>query len=247
VTVRHSDRTAIVTGAGSGIGLATTLRLAHAGDRVVAADVSEARLAELVSSDDSLDLVCVSGDITDESVVTEIIRMAGPRIDVLVNSAGVMDGFVPAAEVDDFAWDRVFAVNVMAVLRMTRAVVPAMIEAGRGAIVNVASEAAFRASVGGAAYTASKHAVAGLTKSTAVVYRQFGIRANAVAPGPVRTNLETPVLSELGHRAITSLRVPGRRRAEAEEIAEAIVWLASEMSSNVNGVVLPVDDGWSAI
>jgi NAD(P)-dependent dehydrogenase (short-subunit alcohol dehydrogenase family) len=181
---RFSGRTAIVTGAGSGIGRATALRLARKGVRVV----------------------------------------------------------------DDATWERGFAVNVTAPLHLTRAVLPMMLAAGGGAIVNVSSEASLRASASGVAYTASKHAVNGLTKSTAVFYKGQGIRANAVAPGPVATNIEAPFKSQ--HAAgvlgpIMQTTVPPV--ATAEQLAATICWLLSDDASNVNGAILPSDGGWSAI
>ena len=118
-----------------------------------------------------------------------------------------MDGFLPPGEVDDATWERVLAVNLTATMRATRAVLPLMLGAGRGAIVNVSSEAGFRASASGVAYAASKAAVNSLTRSTALFYRQQGIRCNAVAPGPVATSIEAPWLS--------STRRPGARTDHA--------------------------------
>jgi NAD(P)-dependent dehydrogenase (short-subunit alcohol dehydrogenase family) len=123
-----------------------------------------------------------------------------------------------------------------------------VVAAGGGAIVNVSSEASLRASASGVAYTASKHAVNGITKSTAVFYKGDGIRANAVAPGPVATNLEAPFKSQhaagvLGPIMQTTIPPP----ATPEQLAATICWLLSDDASNVNGVILPSDGGWSAI
>jgi NAD(P)-dependent dehydrogenase (short-subunit alcohol dehydrogenase family) len=217
---RFAGRTAIVTGAGSGIGRATALRLAREGARVVAADLAADRLEQLAAEAPDLDLVPVAADIATEEGAAAIVAAAGDRVDALANVAGIMDAFLPPAEVDDATWERVFAVNVTAVMRLTRAVLPMMLAAGDGAIVNVSSEASLRASASGVAYTASKHAVNGITKSTAVFYKGQGIRANAVAPGPVAT---------------------------ADQLAATICWLLSDDASNVNGAILPSDGGWSAI
>jgi NAD(P)-dependent dehydrogenase (short-subunit alcohol dehydrogenase family) len=221
---RFAGRTAIVTGAGSGIGRATALRLAREGARVVAADIAA------------------------EAGAQAVVAAAGGRVDALANVAGIMDAFLPPAEVDDATWERVFAVNVTAVMRLTRAVLPMMLAAGGGAIVNVSSEASLRASASGVAYTASKHAVNGLTKSTAVFYKGAGVRANAVAPGAVATNIEAPFKSE--HAAgvlgpIMQTMIPGV--ATAEQLAATITWLLSDDASDVNGAILPSDGGWSAI
>jgi NAD(P)-dependent dehydrogenase (short-subunit alcohol dehydrogenase family) len=223
---QFGGRTAIVTGAGSGIGRASALRFAREGARVIAADVSAERLDGLVAEEPDLDLVPVVGDVTTED----------------------MDGFLPAAEVDDRTWDLVFAVNVTAVMRLTRAVLPLMVEAGKGAIVNIASEAALRGSAAGLAYTASKHAVAGMTKNTAVLYAGQGIRVNAVAPGATNTAIEAPMRSELTGRVLGPIMqtiVPAP--VEADEMANSVIWLASDQASNVNGVILASDGGWSAI
>ncbi|UCR88447.1 SDR family NAD(P)-dependent oxidoreductase [Mycetocola spongiae] len=245
---RFQNQTVIVTGAGSGIGQASALRFAAEGARVIAADVSSERLDALLAENPGLDLVPVVGDITAESGVEKIIAAAAGRVDVLANVAGIMDSFLPAAEVDDATWERVFAVNVTAVMRLSRAVLPLMVAAGSGAIVNVASEAALRGSAAGVAYTASKHAVAGLTKNTAVLYAKQGIRVNAVAPGAVITNIEAPMKSELAAATLGPLmQVVVPTPASADKLAAAITWLASADSENVNGVILPSDGGWSAI
>jgi NAD(P)-dependent dehydrogenase (short-subunit alcohol dehydrogenase family) len=245
---RFAGRTAIVTGAGAGIGRATALRLAGEGARVVAADISTERLADLVGGHGELPLVPVAGDIADEDGIRQIVDAAEGRVDVLVNNVGIMDGFLPPAEIDDGTWDRVLAVNLTATMRATRAVLPLMLEAGRGAIVNVSSEAGFRASASGVAYAASKAAVNSLTRSTALFYRQQGIRCNAVAPGPVATSIEAPWLSTLAGQVlgpIMQATIPPIARPE--ELAAAIAWLASDEASNVNGVVLACDGGWSAL
>jgi NAD(P)-dependent dehydrogenase (short-subunit alcohol dehydrogenase family) len=234
---RFAGRTAIVTGAGSGIGRATALRLAREGARVVAVDLAADRLEQLTAESPDLDLVPVAADI-----------VTGGRVDALANVAGIMDAFLPPAEVDDATWERVFAVNVTAVMRLTRAVLPLMLAAGGGAIVNVSSEASLRASASGVAYTASKHAVNGITKSTAVFYKGDGIRANAVAPGPVATNIQAPFKSEHAARVlgpVMQATVPPV--ATADQLAATITWLLSDDASNVNGAVLPSDGGWSAI
>jgi len=139
-------------------------------------------------------------------------------------------------------------VNVTAIMRLTRAVLPKMIEAGSGTIVNVASEAGLRGSAAGVAYTTSKHAVIGYTKNTAFMYAPKGIRVNAVAPGAVATNIEAPWNSEWAAGRLGPLMqvvIPGV--ATPEQLAAAITWLASDDSANVTGVVLASDGGWSAI
>lgn len=245
---RFDGRTVIVTGAGSGIGKATALRLAREGATVVATDVVESRLTELVEENPGLTFVTVPGDISAQEVVDRVVAAAGGRVDGLANVAGIMDAFLPPAEVDDETWERVLRINLTAPMRTTRAVLPLMLAAGKGAIVNVSSEASLRASASGVAYTASKHAVNGLTKATAVFYKGDGVRCNAVAPGAVATNIEAPfhsahagaVLGPFMQAMVTSV-------AQPDELAALITWLLSDDASNVNGAVIPCDGGWSAI
>jgi NAD(P)-dependent dehydrogenase (short-subunit alcohol dehydrogenase family) len=248
VADRFAGRTAVVTGAGAGIGRATAVRLGREGARVVGSDISAERLDALTAEFGDLDLTTVAGDIADEDGVPTLVAAAGDRIDVLVNNVGIMDGFLPPAEMDDETWERVLAVNLTATMRATRAVLPSMLAAGGGAIVNVSSEAGFRASASGVAYAASKAAVNSLTRSTALFYRPQGIRCNAVAPGPVATSIEAPWRSTLAGQVlgpIMQATIPPI--AAAEELAAAITWLASDDASNVNGAILACDGGWSAL
>lgn len=244
---RFDGRTVIVTGGGSGIGKATVERIAAEGGRVVAVDISRERMDALAAQHGS-SVVCVTGDLADEAVVEKVVAAAGERIDGLANVAGIMDGFEPTAEITDATWERVFAVNVTAMMRLTRAVLGPMLAAGSGSIVNVGSEAGLRGSAAGTPYTTSKHAVNGFTRSTAFFYTPKGIRCNAVAPGPVATNIEAPFHSEWARQRLGPLfqtNIPPV--AQPEQLAAAIAWLLSDDSSNVSGTILAVDGGWAAI
>ena len=244
---RFAGRTAIVTGAGSGIGRAVAARIVAEGGRVVAADVSGERL-EVLRDELGAAVTTVAGDVAQQATVDEIVAAAvGDRIDVLANVAGIMDGFLPVHEVDDATWERVLGVNVTGPMRLTRAVLPGMLEAGAGSIVNVASEAGLRGSAAGVAYTTSKHAILGLTRSTAVFAGKAGVRCNAVCPGAVATNIEAASRSEVGMATLAPFFANIPSVATPEQLAAAICWLASDDSANVNGAVLPSDGGWSAI
>jgi NAD(P)-dependent dehydrogenase (short-subunit alcohol dehydrogenase family) len=247
MTDRFANTTVVITGAASGIGLATARLLLEEGARVVATDVHEEALAQVAAGRGS-QLVAVAGDITQPSTIDRVVAATDGVVDGLANVAGIMDGFLPPSEVDDATWERVLDVNLTAPMRLTRAVLPIMMASGGGAIVNVASEAALRGSAAGAAYTASKHAVVGYTKNVAFMHGPQGIRANAVLPGPVATNIEGASRSELAaQRVFPLMGAIGLRPVDPVRIAAAIAWLLSPDSENVNGAVLPSDGGWSAI
>ena len=180
--------------------------------------------------------------------VNAILTAAGGHVDGLANVAGIMDNFAPIHEVDDETWDRVLRVNITALMRLTRAVVPLMIAAGKGAVVNVASEAGLRGSAAGAAYTASKHAVVGLTKNSAVLYGPKGLRFNAVAPGPTITNIVANWGSQLAaERLGPLLQATASAPATAAQLAASITFLLSGDATNINGAILASDGGWSAL
>ncbi|MFI7401043.1 SDR family NAD(P)-dependent oxidoreductase [Streptomyces sp. NPDC049541] len=248
-----AGRSVIVTGAGSGIGRAAALAFATRGARVVVADLNaegaDATVREIEQTGGAA--VAVVGDLSEQAVVDQVVRTTVESfggVDVLVNNAGIMDRMSALADVGDAEWERVIRVNLTAPFLLTRAVLPHMLQAGRGAIVNTASEAGIRGSAAGAAYTASKHAVVGLTKSLAVMYRNQGIRANAIAPGGTATGM-VPGIDGSAHGPAALGPYMGNvgRVSQPEEQAAAIVFLASDAASNVNGVILPVDNGWAAV
>ncbi|MFF5563173.1 SDR family NAD(P)-dependent oxidoreductase [Streptomyces sp. NPDC012623] len=246
-------RTAVITGAGSGIGRAAALMFAREGARVLVADLNRESAEETVATIGSAGGTAraVVGDLSDQRVVDRVVATALEELgglDVLVNNAGVMDRMSALDETDDAEWELVIRVNLTAPFLLTRAAVPHMLAAGGGAIVFTASEAGLRGSAAGAAYTASKHGVVGLTKSLAVMYRSQGIRTNAIAPGATATAIRVDARKDArGPAALSPYLGLAGKVATAEEQAAAIVFLASDAASNINGTILPVDNGWSAV
>jgi len=237
-------RVAVVTGAASGIGLATAARLAADGLRVAVIDLNDAVAATSG--------VTVRADVTDPADVqrafTEILDAFG-RIDVLVNNAGITGSaeattchLTPIEE-----WDRVLAVNVRGPFLCTRAVLPAMLRQGSGHIITIASVAGLVAFPGRCAYTTSKGAAVQFTKSLAVDYAAAGIRANAVCPGFVQTPMTQWRLDVPELRAQVEANIPLGRVAQPEEIADAVAVLASDRLGYLTGHALAIDGGWTAL
>lgn len=243
---RFAGKTVIVTGAASGIGRATASRIAREGGRVVAVDISAEKLDEFAASIPGAEIVPVAGDITKQESIEAIVAAAGDEISGLANVAGINDDFSPIHETPDAIWDKVMAVNVTGTFKLTRAVVPFMLEAGKGSIVNVASEAGLRGNASGNAYTTSKHAVVGLTKSAAFMYALQGVRVNAVAPGGVATGIPFPPhVSEVGSARLAPFQGAIPTVATAEALAASITFLLSDDAVNINGAILASDGGWS--
>ncbi|WP_410768111.1 glucose 1-dehydrogenase [Fontibacillus sp. BL9] len=249
--MRLSGKVVIVTGAGSGMGRAIAELFAKEGAKVVASDISEERINEVSASikEAGGEVLGVLANVAKESDVQQLVDRAVQAygtVDILVNNAGIMDNFIPVGEVTDEHWERVLGVNLNGPMYASRAVLKIMLEKGKGVIVNNASVGGLFGARGGAAYVASKHALIGLTKNTAAVYGSKGIRTNAIAPGGVNTAISGTITApnQLGMEAIG--RAGSAPMGEAQEIAYAALFLASDESSFVNGVVLTADGGWTA-
>ena len=241
-------KVALVTGAARGIGLATAKRFLAEGWQVALLDIEAALLhgavAALGNPDNTLALCC---DVADADAVAAAMATLGQhfgRLDALVNNAGVAV-FAPLLETTEADWNRVLAVNLTGPFLCTRAAAPLMREHGGGAIVNITSISAVRASTLRSAYGTSKAGLAHLTKQLAVELASLGIRVNGVAPGPVETAMakavHTPEIRADYHDAI-----PLNRYGLEEELAEAVFFLCSDRSSYITGQILAVDGGFDA-
>ena len=251
--MRLQDKVAIITGAGSGIGREAALIFAHEGARVVVADMNDdagARTVEDIAGAGG-DAAFVSVDVARAASVEALVAEAEGtygRLDVIFNNAGIFpdaDGSV--VDTSEDVWDLVMNVNLKGVFLGCKYAIPAMQRAGGGSIINVAS---FVALVGAAtpqiAYTASKGGVLSMTREIAVEFARQNIRANALCPGPVDTPLLQSILSDPVKRERRLVHIPPGRFAQATEIANAALYLASDESSYVNGSTFVVDGGITA-
>jgi NAD(P)-dependent dehydrogenase (short-subunit alcohol dehydrogenase family) len=245
---KEQQRVALVTGSARGIGLAAAKRFLAEGWRVVLLDIEGELLAQtfkaLAAPDTTLAIHC---DVSDADAVASAFKQAVQhfgRLDALVNNAGIAI-FKPLLETTQADWDRVLAVNLTGPFLCTQAAAPLMRENGGGAIVNITSISALRASTLRTAYGTSKAGLAHLTKQFAVELATLGIRVNAVAPGPVDTAMakavHTPAIRADYHDTI-----PLNRYGLEEELAEAIFFLCSERASYITGQMLCVDGGFEA-
>jgi len=250
--MRIKDKVAVITGAGSGIGLATARLFVEEGAKVVAADWHQEAVDAAVASIGGA-IVGMRANVAEETECVAMVDRAVAefgRIDILVNNAGVMDLFESVADVDNATWRRCLSVNLDGPMFAMRRAVPLMLKQGGGAIVNIASVAGLGGGSAGAAYTASKHALIGLTRSTAFQYAKLGLRCNAIAAGGVATNIMQSVdQSHLDQAALARIHAyhavnPGM--LEPIDIANAVLFLASDESRHLNGAVLPVDMGWTS-
>lgn len=241
-------KVAVVTGAGAGIGRASAQAFAREGASVVVADIDEAggrETVELIGGDQAS---FIRTDVAERDDVFAMVQHAVDTyggLDCAHNNAGIAAPMVPLADYPDDGWDRTIAVMLTGVYHCLKAEIPRMLERGGGAIVNTASGVGLVGYPEQAAYTASKHGVLGLTKVAALDYGAKGVRVNAICPGTARTPMVEQAIRDFPDIDDQLKKLhPIGRIGEAEEIAEAAVWLCSPAASFVLGVALPVDGGY---
>ena len=251
--MRLKDKVAVVTGAAAGMGRAIAELFAREGAKVVATDIDLKELNQLVDDIKASGgtAIALETNVAKQEDIDKMIDTAVDTygtLDILINNAGIMDNFVPAAGVTDKLWEKVFAVNVDGPMMAIRKALPLFLEKGSGVIINNASIGGLNGSRGGYTYTATKHALIGMTKNIGFQYAPEGIRCNAIAPGAVETNIGTTIDNpdKFGMERSNSGFQINPRSGKPEEIASVALFLASDESSFINGTVITADAGWTA-
>jgi 3-oxoacyl-[acyl-carrier protein] reductase len=247
--IRFDGKTVVVSGAGHGFGRCIAETFAGLGARVFGCDLAGAELAETAKAGVSTEFVDLADRAAAAAWIVRVEQVTGGAVDVLVNNAGGVAGqeMRPIEEVPDSDWDKIFAVNVGASFTLSRAAAAGMKRAHAGRIVNISSGAGLAASLTGIqAYCSAKHAVVGLTRQLAHELGPFGITVNSIAPGFMRSNPASEKqwegYGEDGQKALIE-RIAMKRLGTAQDIANAVVFFASDLAGFVNGQVLAVDGG----
>ena len=250
---RLENKVALITGGANGIGKQIATRYAEEGAKVVLADFNEEALNNSVQEFKNMGYeahgvkvnVAVEADVS--KMVDDTVATFG-KVDILVNCAGVLDFLQAAHNVEDDVWNRVMDINLGGIMRASRKILPIFMEQKSGVIINLSSMAGVTGGRGGLTYTAAKHAVTGMTKNIGSHYGEYGVRCNAIAPAQVNTGMTQSIegWDMFGLKQATRGVNIMLRPAEPIEIANIALFLASDESSYINGVVLAADSGWSA-
>lgn len=250
--MRFTGKIALVTGAASGIGLATAGAFAEAGAGVVLTDINkedgESAASQLRSAGHAARFVYA--DMTDPASILQLFDdIAGEegRLDFAFNNAGIEGVMAPVDQSDPANWDRVLAINLTSVYQCMRHEIPMIRDAGGGAIINNSSIAGLVGTAGGAAYCASKHGMIGLTRAAALDHVREGVRVNAVCPGGIDTAMVQRVYRDKPEtKQMIEEMQPIGRLGKPEEVAAAVLWLCQPESAFVTGIALPIDGAWTA-
>lgn len=251
--MKLENKVAVITGAGSGMGRSMAYLYAKEGAKVIAADINPEGIEPLIEEirDFPGEITPCKTDVSNRADVEAMIDLAVSTygtVNVLVNNAGIMDGMMPVGELTDELWARVMNINLSGVMFACRHAVNIMMEKGGGCIINTASVGGLNGCRAGAAYTASKFAVVGLTRNIGFMYANHGIRCNAICPGGIETNIGVGLRapSQFGMEKAGKGTMLSPRFGTAEEVAAVAVFLASDEASFVNGTTVTVDGGWTA-
>ncbi|HHY13499.1 MAG TPA: SDR family oxidoreductase [Thermoanaerobacterales bacterium] len=253
--MKLKGKVAVVTGASAGMGRDTAYLFAKEGATVYAVARRVQRLEELAESTKDFEgkVIPYGADLMDKDENEKMLEFAyneSGRLDILVNNAGIMDDFSPIGDVSDEMFERVFALNVFAPFYSSRKAIKIFLEQGSGNIINVSSIGGLFGARAGAAYTASKHALVGLTKNTGYLYAKKNIRCNAICPGGVDTEIATgdymKNVNQESIKLIMANAVGNPRNGTGMEIAHFALFLASDDSSFINGQCIAADSGWTA-
>ncbi|MGP0584504.1 SDR family NAD(P)-dependent oxidoreductase [Paenibacillus timonensis] len=247
---RLDHKVAIITGAAGGMGKADALLFAKEGAKVVITDIQDEKIQAVAKeiTDQGGVAVALTQDVTSEqdwARVTETALTRFGKIDILVNNAGISSA-TPFLETDLELWNKVMNINVTSVFLGQKYVIPHMVNGGGGSIINISSIAGLTGGSGTGPYTASKGAVRLLTKATAVDYAKHNIRANSIHPGYIETPMTKDLMADENMRNWFLSQTPIQRLGQAEDIAKGVLFLASDESSYITGIELPIDGGYSA-
>ena len=250
--MKLKEKVVLVTGASSGIGREIALLFAREGARVVAVARRMNKLEELISCSIGYGglIIPFEGDISNQDDINRLVDYTVAnlgKVDILVNNAGNLDNYTPVHDLSDELWEDILNINLTAPMKLIRKVLPSMIEAKNGNIINIGSIGGLNGARGGASYTASKFGLIGLTKNIGFIYANKGIRANVICPGGVDTEIcSNQKPNAFGVDRIMSGTMNNPRSGEPREVANIALFLASDESSLINGSTIVADAGWTA-
>lgn len=244
---RLKGKTAIITGAASGLGKAQALTFAREGAQIVVADLNEEGVNNTVEEIKKLggEAIGVKVDVTADEDIEQLVDKAISafgKISILSNTAGMFDQYKPLLDTSNDFWDKILKVNLTSIYKVTSKVLPYMLEQQYGVIINLASGAGLIGGGGGIGYTSTKHAVVGFTKSLNTDYGHKGIRTNAIAPGLIETPMVQSLIDNPEYMQ-TIKKLPAGRYGQPQEVADLALFLASDESSYIYGAIIPVDGG----